>query len=87
MELQVEDGIIIGMKGVAVRNCGRHNENVTVGNVERGVVDVMLAVTGHYNIQFIEIMGMNGRVQKGLIVKICLHQLTGFKNLVIGEML
>ena len=75
------------MKGVAVRNFGRHNENVTVGNVERGVVDVMLAVTGHYNVQFIKIMGMNGRVQKGLIVKICLHQLTGFKNLVIGEML
>ena len=75
------------MKGIAVGDLRRHNKYVAVGNMKGSVIDKMRSVTGHHDIQFIEIVGMNGRVGKGLIVKIGLHQLLGLKNLVIGVML
>ena len=83
----MEDRIVFGIEGVAVADLRRHNEYITAGNIEGSVIDMVLAITGHHDVQLIEIMGMNGRVYKGLIVKIGLHQLVRLKDLVIGEML
>ena len=87
MEQQMEDGVVVRMEGIAVGDLRRHNKYVAVGDMEGSIVDVMLAVSGHHDIQFIEIVGMNGRVYEALVVKICLNQLLRLENLVIGVML
>ena len=87
MEQKMEDRIVFRIKGIAVADFWRHDENVTAGDVECRVVNKMLAVAGHHDIKLIKIVGMYGRVQKGLIVKICLHQLPGLKDIVIGKVL
>ena len=84
---KMKDGIVFGIKDIAVADLRRHNENVAVGNIKFGVLHIMLSVAGHHDVQLIKIVGMNGRVQKGLIVKICLYQLLGLKDLVIGKVL
>ena len=87
LKQKMKNRIVFRMKGIAVADFRRHNEYITVGNIESSIIDMVLAVAGHHDVQLIEIMGMSGRVWEGLIVKIGLYQLMGLKDLVIGEML